>query len=60
MGTVGGVFDGGVAGIVAEGGVADAGVDVAGRGERTSSLSSSKSCSSSSSFHLRLDDMFSG
>jgi hypothetical protein len=54
MGAVGGVFDGGVAGIVAEGGVADGGKAVTGRGERTSSLSSSKSCSSSTSFCLCL------
>ncbi len=54
IGAVGGVFDGRVAGILAESGVADGGVAVTGRGERTSSLSSSKSQSSSTSFHLCL------
>jgi hypothetical protein len=54
MDTVRDVFDGGVAGIVAERGVTDGGVAVTGRGKRTISLSSSKSHSNSTSFCLRL------
>jgi hypothetical protein len=54
IGAVGGLFDGGVAGIVVEGGIADDGVAVTGRGERISLLSSSKFRSNSTSFRLRL------
>jgi hypothetical protein len=54
IGVVGGLFDGGVAGVVAKGGVADDGVAETGRGERINSLSSSKFRSNSNSFRLRL------
>ncbi len=54
IGVVGGLFDGGVEGVVAEGSVADDGVAVTGRGERINSLSSSKFRSNSNSFRLRL------
>ncbi len=53
IGVFGGLFDGGVAGVVAEGGVVDDGVAMTGRGERINSLSSSKFRSNSNSFRLR-------
>ncbi len=51
---VGGVFGGGVAGVIADGSVAGGGVAETDRGERSSSLSSSKSHSNSTSFCLLL------
>jgi hypothetical protein len=54
IGVVGGLFDGGVTGVVAEGGVADDGVAVTCRGERINSLCSSKYLSNSNLFCLCL------
>ncbi len=54
IGAVGGLFDGGVAGVVAKGGVAEDGVALTGSGERINSLSSPKFRSNSNSLRLRL------